>query len=314
MSNLKNVIMKKKIEGVVYDLLVQTSAEQVTFADTTVKAKIEAIVESITNLTNGKADADAVVTALKASSASGKVTFTKNGTDTDVAVKGVVVDPTYVADTRTLTLPVTKADGTTENVVMALGKDLVVKSGSLDDKKENIVLVLTNDEEIKIPVKSLVDIYTGGTTSSVVVSVSAENVITAQVRKSAKEGNALEIVETEGQEGLYVAPSTVDSALSDTSENAVQNKVVKGALDNKVDKVQGKGLSTNDFDDDAQTKLAGIATGAQVNVIETVKVNGTALTPDENKAVDVTTSRILVSATEPTGLTENDLWLQEVTE
>ena len=35
------------------------------------------------------------------------------------------------------------------------------------------------------------------------------------------------------------------------------------------------------------TKLAGIAEGAQVNVIETVKVNGTALTPDADKAVDV---------------------------
>lgn len=314
MSNLKNVIMKKKIEGVVYDLLVQTSAEQVTFADTTVKAKIEAIVESITNLTNGKADADAVVTALKASSASGKVTFTKNGTDTDVAVKGVVVDPTYVADTRTLTLPVTKADGTTENVVMALGKDLVVKSGSLDDKKENIVLVLTNDEEIKIPVKSLVDIYTGGTTNSVVVSVDSNNEITAQVRVSAKAGNALSVETEEGKEGLYVAQATVDSALSDSSENAVQNKVVKGALDNKVDKVEGKGLSTNDFDDNAQTKLNGIETGAQVNVIESVKVNGQALIPDVNKAVDVTTSRILVSATEPAGLTENDIWFQEIAE
>lgn len=35
------------------------------------------------------------------------------------------------------------------------------------------------------------------------------------------------------------------------------------------------------------TKLNGIATGAQVNVIETVKVNGTALTPS-SKAVDIT--------------------------
>lgn len=37
-----------------------------------------------------------------------------------------------------------------------------------------------------------------------------------------------------------------------------------------------------------KTKLDGIATGAQVNVIETVKVNGTPLTPDQYKAVDVT--------------------------
>ena len=35
----------------------------------------------------------------------------------------------------------------------------------------------------------------------------------------------------------------VDSALSDSSTNPVQNKVVKGALDDKVDKVTGKGLT-----------------------------------------------------------------------
>ena len=46
-----------------------------------------------------------------------------------------------------------------------------------------------------------------------------------------------------------------------------------------------------------KTKLNGVATGAQVNVIETVKVNGTALTPS-SKAVDITvpTSAADVSA------------------
>jgi hypothetical protein len=52
--------------------------------------------------------------------------------------------------------------------------------------------------------------------------------------------------------------------------------------------VTGKQLSTEDYTSEEKTKLAGIAAGAQVNVIETVKVNGTALTPDANKAVDVT--------------------------
>ena len=46
----------------------------------------------------------------------------------------------------------------------------------------------------------------------------------------------------------------------------------------KVDKVTGKGLSTNDFTTADQTKLNGIATGAQVNVLEGVNVNGTAAT------------------------------------
>lgn len=60
----------------------------------------------------------------------------------------------------------------------------------------------------------------------------------------------------------------------------------QAALDEKVDKVAGKGLSTNDYTTDEKNKLAGIATGAQVNVIESVKVNGTAQAIS-NKEIDI---------------------------
>lgn len=62
---------------------------------------------------------------------------------------------------------------------------------------------------------------------------------------------------------------------------------IKAALGGKVDVVSGKGLSTNDYTNAEKSKLSDIASGAQVNVIESVKVNGTALTPS-NKSVDVT--------------------------
>lgn len=62
---------------------------------------------------------------------------------------------------------------------------------------------------------------------------------------------------------------------------------IKTALSGKVDVVSGKGLSTNDYTSAEKQKLSGIASGAQANVIESVKVNGTALTPS-SKAVDVT--------------------------
>lgn len=62
---------------------------------------------------------------------------------------------------------------------------------------------------------------------------------------------------------------------------------VKTALGNKVDKVSGKGLSTNDFTNTLKNKLDGIAAGAQVNVIEGVNVNGSAVTPT-NKIVNLT--------------------------
>ena len=72
---------------------------------------------------------------------------------------------------------------------------------------------------------------------------------------------------------------TVDDSLSSTSTNPVQNKVINTALGNKVDKVSGKGLSTNDYTTAEKEKLAGIAEGATANVgtITGVSMNGTSV-------------------------------------
>lgn len=43
----------------------------------------------------------------------------------------------------------------------------------------------------------------------------------------------------------------------------------------------------NNYTTEEKTKLGGVAAGAQVNVIETVQVNGVDLTPDSNKKVNV---------------------------
>lgn len=61
---------------------------------------------------------------------------------------------------------------------------------------------------------------------------------------------------------------------------------IKAALGGKVDVVSGKGLSTNDYTNAEKSKLSGIASGAQANVIESVKVNGTKVEPS-SKAVDI---------------------------
>lgn len=72
----------------------------------------------------------------------------------------------------------------------------------------------------------------------------------------------------------------------------------KTAADAKfVPKVDGKGLSANDYTADEKTKLAGIAAGAQVNAINTVRVNGTALLPDADKAVDVSVPAVVMPST-----------------
>lgn len=82
-----------------------------------------------------------------------------------------------------------------------------------------------------------------------------------------------------------------DSFLNLTGLRYYHDKILalfatKTEVGNKVDKVSGKGLSTNDYTTTEKNKLSGIATGAQVNVIESIKVNGTAQTIT-SKAVDI---------------------------
>ena len=75
-------------------------------------------------------------------------------------------------------------------------------------------------------------------------------------------------------------------------------------ISGKVDKVQGKQLSTEDYTTAEKEKLAAIGAGAQVNVIETVKVDGTSLAVT-GKAVDIDLSRKVDKVTGK-GLSTND--------
>ena len=70
---------------------------------------------------------------------------------------------------------------------------------------------------------------------------------------------------------------------------------LKSGLSGKVDKVSGKGLSTNDLTTALKTSYDGAVTdvanlkkvGAEKNTIVGVKVNGTAITPDSSRNVDI---------------------------
>ena len=60
--------------------------------------------------------------------------------------------------------------------------------------------------------------------------------------------------------------------------------VLKEILDGKVDKVSGKGLSTNDFTAAYKTKLDGIAAGANKITVDSA-LSGTSTNPVQNKVV-----------------------------
>lgn len=96
----------------------------------------------------------------------------------------------------------------------------------------------------------------------------------------------------------------VDTILSASSSNAISNSAVTRALNNKVTKVAGKDLSTNDFTDEYKekldnaiensndftdeykTKLDSIENGAEANVLEKIYVSGEEQTIT-NKAVNL---------------------------
>ena len=90
---------------------------------------------------------------------------------------------------------------------------------------------------------------------------------------------------------------SVDEMISDAVDTAItaEETRVDGLLAGKVDKVDGKGLSTNDLTNElkanydvayAHSQVAHAPANAQENVIETVKVNGTAVTVTD-KAVNI---------------------------
>lgn len=100
-------------------------------------------------------------------------------------------------------------------------------------------------------------------------------------------------VSTKVAEVIGGAPETYDTLkeiadwiAADEEGAAALTQEINTLKTGKVDKVEGKGLSTNDFDNTAKGKLDGIAAGAQVNVLESVKVNNTPLDISE-KGVNI---------------------------
>lgn len=147
-------------------------------------------------------------------------------------------------------------------------KDMVVKSGSVvtDPEGQNagtyIVLTLANatNDKIYVPVDQLIEYVTSGSSAddAIGITVSDDHKVTAEIRDS----------------------SILEAKLESTTQQALAD--VRKLGDVYVKKETGKRLMT----DAEGTKLEGIEEKAQVNKIESIKVNGTALTIS-NKEVDI---------------------------
>lgn len=93
--------------------------------------------------------------------------------------------------------------------------------------------------------------------------------------------------------GQIKTVSMVDNTLSLESANPVENRVITSALNDKVNKVSGKQLSTEDFTTAEKNKLTNIENGAQVNTLENLIINGEEATiVDKKIALNIITSAV----------------------
>lgn len=98
-------------------------------------------------------------------------------------------------------------------------------------------------------------------------------------------GTAKSYTDTKIANLVGTAPETMDTleelaAAIDAHQDVTD--ALNAAIGNKVDKVSGKGLSTNDYTTTEKNKLAGIATGAEVNqnAFSNVVVGSTTISAD----------------------------------
>lgn len=89
-----------------------------------------------------------------------------------------------------------------------------------------------------------------------------------------------------------------------TTSLALLWEKIKNKLSQKVDKVDGKGLSSNDYTSNEKTKLANIAAGAQVNVLEGIQKNGNTVTIT-NKIANITVPTKTSDITNDSGFITN---------
>lgn len=197
-------------------------------------------------------------------------------------------------------------DASLTTLVAGLRTDLGNKGDAADAEGSAFARIAKNKADIAANTTSINGLdtavktaQTDATAANNTANANKADIATIKETDTAQDGKISALETTVGKAaageaaatGLVKGVADNKSAITTLTETVNTNKSdLEAAIGNKVDKVTGKGLSTNDYTTDEKTKLTGIATGAQVNVIETVNVkdkNGTtALTPS-SKAVTV---------------------------
>lgn len=121
----------------------------------------------------------------------------QDGTSSEVPLTKIATKLSYDGATGKITLA--DVNGTTLSEAN-IPLDNFVKSGKYDTATKSIVLTMQNGDSVSIPATDLIDIYTGGATTTASVAVSNTNVITANVKVASVAKNLLSV----GTDGLQV--------------------------------------------------------------------------------------------------------------
>lgn len=115
---------------------------------------------------------------------------------------------------------------------------------NLEGKPVWVMAVKGDDDTVTysfVNLEALVDIYTGAETDSVVVSVSEDNVISANVKVSEAEGNLIEVKE----DGLYVTVEPTD--ISGKADKVADVKEAQIFVDNGEGNLSASGITIEEL-------------------------------------------------------------------
>lgn len=364
-TSVKNAIARALVEGVITDLMLKTNTDNVVLDDNGTEVTLSAKLAEYIAALNGKATPEDITNALNSYvKKDGSKVLSTNDFTTDLLNKLNDI----AAGAQVNKIETIKVNGTAQTIASDKSVNITVPTK---------VSQLTNDSSYQT--KSQVDTaVAAGVANSKHASFQKASSVPAVA--DAKE-NILYLVWNSTTRHYDIYAKVADSSGNFKMEQLDDTTV---DLSGYVQKVSGKGLSTNDFTAAYKTKLDGIATGAnkythpsytaqssgfwkvtvdatghvsavtavtkaditnlgipstnttyadatqsahglmtaadkkkldriasgaQVNKIETIKVNGTAQTVT-GKEVNIAMPVIYAQASEPTGLKAGDLWLQ----
>lgn len=97
--------------------------------------------------------------------------------------------------------------------------------------------------------------------------------------------------------GYGIVDAKIESGTITLGSETITPLTAHQDISGKVDKITGKGLSTEDYTTEEKTKLGTIEANAQINIIEDVKINGVSQTIT-NKSIDLPAYPITLPASD----------------